>query len=412
MSISWTLSVRLAIVALVAMVVLNMQPPSYWSVTQYFFTYDLGFQRRSLLGEMLSWVYPEGMTIRDVHLWAATSTLASIVALTWYFARSLKDAPMGGILLLLFVTSVGMATYMGNSGYLDAYLVLLCIPALLIRKNGVAPMLIASLLLAVATLFHENALPYFAVLLGYHTWLQNPERPVPSRFVLSLGPIIITGIAAALVMKLGTQPPELIDALRQLAKDRALGVTLRIQAFEPLVDLRDEGGGQLASVWSSWFFKFRLFVFGGFGAALLLFMVGLFVSASAHRSLLDRILFCLAAMAPAAILIVAFDISRFLAVAMLTTYLAAAVLAREDMTFRENLTKRFTPPVVVALLLIHGLTGLRDLNAGPSVPREFPGGILYHLAWGTQDNYVFMNGYTLMPDAPELPAQDDSPLPD
>ena len=109
------------------MIITRIAPPLSWAQTQFLFSYEAGFQRRALLGELLVWVFPQGLTEKNTYVIAAVITLATVAVLFSYLSSSYKRLENGGRVLVLFSLSTGLGTLIGDTGYLDGILLILAI---------------------------------------------------------------------------------------------------------------------------------------------------------------------------------------------------------------------------------------------------------------------------------------------
>ncbi len=381
MNISFAAAWRLSFISLLLLIMVRMAPPFSWAQTQFLFSYELGFQRRALLGEMLTWIFPSGMTQQNTYMVAAVLTLFSVAVLFLFVARGLSNLANGGILLVLFSFSVGLGTFIGNTGNLDAILLVLAIIALAIPKRSAGRIVAASLICATGALFHENMLPYFAPLVGVDVWLRNSGHATGKRILLSALPVIATGLSVLLLFAFGTHPFALAADLLANLEMRSLGFEIRPATLDPVLALPPEIAGNLDWVWSSEFYRFRLLAFGSVGLLMLGTFIWLIRRAMSHRSPLDQIAVIAAIISPLSLLFVAFDVSRFIAIALLNVFLVLTILSRTDMEFKARLPGVFTPLVLVILLVMQSHIGLRDLNSQEQYLSGFPGAIRAQSSW-------------------------------
>ncbi|QMU59478.1 MAG: hypothetical protein GKR98_15600 [Boseongicola sp.] len=363
MKLTWRFSLWFSAFALFLIALSRMRAPYLWAETQFLFTYDMGFQRRGLFGEILSWAYPVGMSQTDVHSVALLMSMTVAFATFFYFRDRFQVAEPGGILLLLFATSIGTATVIGNTGYLDQLLVVLTLIAVSMQSTTVG-IVLRLVMVAVGVLVHENMLPYFAPLIGLELWLRRPEAPMVNRLMMALIMPVFATVIAALVIVFGTYPLESSAALHAYIDSRALGFDFRPDTLDPLVDL-PAGQGVHAEAWATNDYIFRLTSYGGVGFVMIALTFLPMLAAMSHRPLVDRIAATGAIVAPLSLMVVAFDVSRFMAIALLNVFLVAAMMLSRDEKFARNLSARLSPNLVVSILVLSGIFVLRDLNIDP-----------------------------------------------
>ncbi|AXX99439.1 hypothetical protein BAR1_16775 [Profundibacter amoris] len=281
----------------------------------------------------------------------------------------------------MFSFSAGLGTLIGDTGYLDGILLILAILSLIITMDSVARVAVASLVCIVGAMFHENMLPFFVPLVMLNIWLQNDTRPMLQRTMLTALPLVATSIAVALFFAYGTHSYDVADSLLRLMQSRSLDFDIRIDTLEPMIDFPDGVERHLDSVWTKWYYTFQLVVFGAAGLVLLLAFFWILNRPIAHRPILDRAFIILAIISPISLLFVAFDISRFIAIALLNVFIAIAILSRLDQTFREKLPKAITPTVLIALMVLQSHIALRDLNVRGHYITTFPGVLMLQKSW-------------------------------
>lgn len=381
MNIQYQTAKRLFLASVLLLVFIRMAPPISWAQTQFLFTYDAGFQRRALLGELLSWIFPQGITQQNTYVIAALVTLSAVTILSLYMIKQFSRLQNGGVLLVLFSFSTGLATFIGNTGNLDGMVLVMAIWALAMPKHNVGFVIIAVFLCAIGALFHENMLPYFVPLVTFDIWVRNENRPTAQRVMRAAMPLMLTIICVTVLFAYGTHPLAEFDNLIEMLKSRSIDFDIRATTLEPVLAIPAGMSGRLDAVWGSSDYRFHLLAFGGVGLAFLAGFVWLILQAIAHRPLMDRLLALAVIISPLSLLFIAFDVSRFVAISWLNAFLVIAVLARIDAEFRTRLNDVFTPVVVIALMVFQSHIALRDLNTQKQYLARFPGVILEQKAW-------------------------------
>lgn len=383
MTLPWRSAATIALVSILLFVAVRLRPPGDWVATHFLFTYDFGFQRRALFGEMLSWVFPDGLTWMQANAVAAGLTLVSTVLLVAYVWQGCRKAntSAGGVWLVLFATSLGLGTWIGNTGYLDACALISVLGALSLDTRRIAGLALAAALVSVSVLFHENALPYFAPLVAFHVWLQNEERPLGRRLARAVVLMLAAVLAAWAVVRFGTHPFAMLEPLSRALQTRSIDFPVWSSAVDTVVTLPPGGIDPFTLIWSNGFNAFLISVYIITGLIVFLPTLALVAGATGHRPWLDRIGVVAVAVAPLTLLFVAFDVSRFLAVAMLNIYLVGAILMRRDPQFGVALARMLTPANVLVLMLFHAHLMLQDLNQGDITAGRAPGAILTQVFW-------------------------------
>ena len=115
MDLTWKSASRLALVVLLLVIVTHLKGPSLWAQTQLLFDYDLGFQRRTLVGEVVSWIFPNGLTHDQIHAVAFFLSLSMILAMTG-FKVSLRSLATTSVMKALPTSCDGTAFCRLRSG--------------------------------------------------------------------------------------------------------------------------------------------------------------------------------------------------------------------------------------------------------------------------------------------------------
>ena len=157
---------RIASYSLLLIIIVRMRPPSAWAKTQLLFNYDFGFQRRALTGQIVSFFKPDGVTHGAMHWLTAGMTLTAVACLLLFVVRNLMKSDAGVPVAAGFMTSVGLATFIGNTGNLDAGLLMCALLCLLLPANGLLFLLLRVAICGIGVLIHENMLPYFTPLIA------------------------------------------------------------------------------------------------------------------------------------------------------------------------------------------------------------------------------------------------------
>lgn len=375
MDLSAKMSLRLAFVAFVLVCFNHLSVLSSWAMTQYLFSYDNGFQRRALAGELVSWLFPSGQTNAQIQAIGLVVTFVGGLILLAIMVRDVLPVRGGGAVVIVFVTSIGFATLIGNTGYLAGLLILLTAIALYLPLSGIGVALRA-ILGVLGVMIHENMLPIFVSLIAAEVYFRGQDLPQVKRISLAVTPLIIAAIAVGVVAKVGTHPHDMLGPLQDAAQARALDFEIRWNAVEPAV-APGPSGRSYDSIWTHPFYYFRLISFAGIGGLFLLAQSVLTWRLTDSLPMLERVVALAAGWAPMSLLFVAFDVSRFVAFALVNSFLMIAILCRTRESCRDRLHSVFSPVVIVVFLVLGAQIELRDLNDENRYQFSFPGRLVY-----------------------------------
>ena len=365
-------SVLLAVFGLMALA--KIKPPNEWAQTHYLFSYDLGLSRRAFVGETLQWLGFEAVTNAQAHVVAILVTLMGGLALTLWVARHVPQTQAGLALGLTIVTSFGFAVYLGNTGYLDGLLIVLAMAALMIPGTGIGAVLAKCVLCCVGVLIHEAMAGTLAVLVGAQLWLSGAR-------ILAPMPVIASGLVAAVLLLTSPFADIALAEVTTALSDRAPDFNARSIAIEAVMRFRDGMEPSFLSFWDgpNHFFE-RTFVLpiGVIYLAIWLFLTRKLIP---HRPPLDQLALAVSMLGPLAILLIAYDLSRFIGLIILQGACLLIVLTQRDSTAQERFHETFTPMVFVGFLVANVLIALPPLNPVPSFYDQLPGAVLDFEEW-------------------------------
>src|SRR5439155_20825524 len=117
-------------------IVKGLRMPSQWAMTHYLFTYQAGFMKRALWGEVLRRVLG-GWTASYFCLAAVgLAVLAALVALLWHACRQLPVSADTVRFLLVFGASPALAYVVHLAGYLEEIAYLAVLAGFLFRRRS------------------------------------------------------------------------------------------------------------------------------------------------------------------------------------------------------------------------------------------------------------------------------------
>ncbi len=366
-----------AIVASVLLAILNHQlAPSYYSLTHLFFSYDEGFVRRGLVGEVLTWVWPEHPSQRVVFTTAFLITFSGMVSFLVLMLRFLPRSPAGNWVLLIALNSYGLSSYLGASGYLDGILLTLTALAILAPRGWVG-VAVKSVLIAIGALVHEIMVPYFAVLIALDLWLsgRGAER---WRAVVPLG----FGIAfAAMLFAIGEPSAEALESLYAQIADRA--------PFEPYPDALAVLGQSIDSNSAAYdhfretspVYYFMVYFDGSLGLAMAAWLFWLCLATWGPSDIWTKLAIWGAIFAAFSMNLVAVDVVRFSSMAILCGFMAVAMVCRHGDGTAERLSARLTWPVALLVLVLNANLFTMGLGQDAGHEAQMPWVILHQLNW-------------------------------
>ena len=369
----------IAVPLLLVVCVTSIHAPTVWPETHYLFSYADGFHRRSLFGTALSVPFPNGLTLVATHWIALLVTLFAALSLTAFVASRSLRASGGPLLLILFLSSPGFAATLGNTGYLDLLLVILAVAAMTLPAT-VAGVIGTAILCTVGVLVHEIMLPAFVPLIAARVWLARADQATPSRTLLAAIPLLAGGLTALTAIRFGTAPAGDFTRLVEAVSARAIDFLPQPEAVATLVDLPTSHPDNSQSKFGHPAHLFELRTAGLLALVLIAAMLRLPLTALADRPPVERAFAVLAALAPLSILAIAFDVPRFLALALVNLYLLTAIGLK--CSPRPDLRPALTPVFVILLMLAQSQFLLRDFSYRQGdFMAGFPGVLLTWKDW-------------------------------
>lgn len=190
--------------------------PDPYALGQYFYTYEGGFLIRGLMGSLVTTVAgPEPMAMhRVILILSVIEYLGLIAVLLWVFGKLRHpDGPAratDNILLLILLSGPFLVGIGATRGFHDSLILSLGLLAWLawVRERP----LIALILMALATLIHEQVVFFILPAMGWWLWIhpQHRGRRLPLTPSLSLaGMCVIT----LLVVHFGKASPAQLDLI-------------------------------------------------------------------------------------------------------------------------------------------------------------------------------------------------------
>jgi hypothetical protein len=224
----------------------GLRMPSRWAVTHYLFTYQLGFMKRGLWGELL-WL-ALGVRTSNYFVLAAVG-VAVLAAWLVVFVRICRQVPASQDrvpLLILVLASPALAFFAHLAGYLEQidYLVLLAIVLAARRRSSGVLLALAFAAAAILPLVHEASIFWVAGLsmLAILASRGDGLRDLRTR-TRAIALLAVVWIASTMaVLTLGRMTPERAAALRD---DRVGFFQLR-----PRIDAFDALATSLGADWS------------------------------------------------------------------------------------------------------------------------------------------------------------------
>ena len=335
---------RPVFVLLISLAVLKgLRMPSRWAVTQYLFTYDHGFIRRGLWGELLYSVFGT-WTYRYFFLAAiGLAVLALLIAVLVRVSRRLDGAEGTAVLLVIGASpAISFVTHL--AGYLDHLVYLAVLGVFALRRRPALQTVAAAAVAVLTPMVHEAAIVWIGPLLALALLRGRGEDPRPetARGLRQLTAVILLVFAAStsFVGVFGAASPALANTIRAEATER-FEIRPRQDAFGVLSDGSDPTA-EMGSRWATVDTQIDLFWSMLIFAPGTVFLAWLAVRGARRRGV-DAALIVAAILGPLALHAVAWDLHRWNALSAFNAVLAALIVfttstaARNSMLFRPSL---------------------------------------------------------------------------
>ena len=215
----------------------GLRMPNRWSVTQYIFTYDFGYVKRGLFGEVLSHVLGSWTSKYFVLAAVALALFAAVVYLIARATIRLPDSQEHLAFGLVFFASPAIAMITHLAGYLEqiAYLWILCLLLIPMRWR----LQFAGAAAAAATLpfVHEASLMWAApltMLTVVVTSARDAPRPA-IRFRAMAVILVLFALGTAMTLWLGSHTSRATAYALREDRTKFFDIRPRQDAFETLV---------------------------------------------------------------------------------------------------------------------------------------------------------------------------------
>lgn len=368
----------LLLAAFFAVFLNSFTPPFAFPMTQMLFDYSEGWTRRGLFGEVLSWLTGDTVSRTEAIVAVSVITGAGALALVSYLWPRLRGSLAGTLAMLVFLCSFAFASFLGSPGYLDGIVLALVVLALWTLERGSWGMALAAALLSTSVLIHENALPYYALTLGYAVVLFRGQTG--RAWLAGIGLVGVGILTAYLLFTLGQLDSDAATRLTQSIQDKAAFPT-DPEALAIVGRSLVENLSYVADVRSRASYPIWLAFDGGLFAIMAGVMIWLNLTVMKGTSLTLRLWMVAAILAPKTLNLVAFDIARFGTASVFAGFLILALNLKYLPGAREQLSKSLTVPVVVLLLLFNLQSGNMQLNPTDRHFYKFPYAIKQSLEW-------------------------------
>lgn len=371
---------RMAVLLYLVLALINhLLPPKASSATQLLFDYELGLIRRGLLGELLGLFVGVTVSRTEVFIAAAGVTLAGLLGFYLFMMKYLSQQVSSLLILILALNSFAFASFVGNTGYLDAVLLVLTLLALSVDGRGHVGLGLRIVVCSVGVLIHENMLPYFSVLLGFDLWLvrgRNHKALVVAGMPVLAGALTLLALArfANLSAQQAAEFISYIDARADFAfrvsSAEVVGRTVA-DNFAIMAELRET-----KRFWG-WvmFDRVPLFLMRVWPLWLTQRLMG------RAGSILARVLLAGAIFAPLSLNVIAFDAVRFGVVSVLTGFVIVALLVRHVEGASERLRKTLNWPHFLIVLILNVNIFTVQINVGSGHTAQFPWVMLTQMQW-------------------------------
>lgn len=367
-----------AVISLLLLLVNHLLPPKAFAAAQLLFDYQFGLIRRGLVGSLLSPLFGDTVSVREILAAASAISLAGTLAV-WWFLRPKHDSIAAWLLLILALNSFGFASFTGNSGYLDAVLAALTVLALSVNASRLPGLLLRLVLVVLAMLVHENMLPYFTMLLAFDLWLVRGRGS--KTLLVAASPVLMA--ALALVAMATLSPISAADTLAfaehlQGRVEYVLGpnpTTVLGRSISDNFALMAEMRGT-TKYWT-WV------MFDGVPlAAMSLWLIWLAMQVTGRDGeLLTRVFIAGVILAPLSLNIIAYDVERFGAASVLVGFMVIVLLVRHLPEAGARLEAALTWPHFLVVLVLNANIFTIGVNVGDGHVSQFPWVLLTQLKW-------------------------------
>ncbi|MBD3679392.1 MAG: hypothetical protein HUJ27_13475 [Rhodobacteraceae bacterium] len=357
----------LTILSLVLALANHLLPPTQYSATQLLVTYDGGFVRRGMGGELLSLVLPDRVRIPEIYLAAFMITLAGAASFYVALFARMRGSLTTMLLMLIALNSFAFSSFVGSTGYLDGLLMVLAATALASPSEANWGLAMRVALLLFGALIHEVMVPYFMMLIALDIWLAEEGR---RRWRAAL-PVVAGCSAVILLFTLGDVTPEISAKIVENVRARA--------AFAP-----HEGGLQTIAFSMTDHLAFAeqhrahashntMLLFDGVPlGAMVLWIWWLGTRLLGDGQAGARLIFLLVLLAPLSLNMVAVDVARFFCAAALSGFLALGLILVRVPGARARLAETLTLGHALAVLVLSSNLFTYEFNSGTGYMAQAP----------------------------------------
>jgi len=370
---------RLSVVVSFILALINhLLPPKDFAATQLLFDYHFGLIRRGLAGSVLDLATGPVITKGEIYLAAAFVTLSGATAFYLFMLRAVRGRIAGMMLLVLALNSFAFASFVGNTGYLDALLLALVLLALTVDGRTLSGLVARILAASVGVLLHENALPYFTVLMAFDLWLARGGtlRQLP---IASL-PVLVGAMIATLVIAVGHLNQADTQTIATYMQAKA---GFRLDPTSTVVASRGIGDNLVLMTGLYHTTKYWIWVlFDGvplLAMSLWLIWLGNRLMETPPRGM--RWFFAAAVLAPISLNAVAFDVVRFGTASVLVGFVAVVLVLKYIPGAWERLATTLTWPHFLLVLVLNANIFTIQINVGSGYTSQFPWVLLTQLKW-------------------------------
>ena len=247
---SWARPVFILLLALAVLKGLRM--PSRWAITQYLFTYEHGFIRRGLWGELLHRVF--GTWAYHYFFLAAIglALLALIIGVIFRASRRLDGAEGTAVLLAIGASpAISFVTHL--AGYLDHLVYLAVLGVFALRRRPALQAMAAAVVAVLTPLIHEAAIFWIGPLLALALLRgRDGDRQAETArglLVVAAAILVVFALSTSVVSITGGASPALANTIRVEGTGH-LDVRPRQDAFGVLSTASDPAA-EMHSRWAS-----------------------------------------------------------------------------------------------------------------------------------------------------------------
>jgi hypothetical protein len=322
---------RMVLIALLLLnsVLRGIRPPSMWVYTQFLLNYDFGFAKRALQGAVIGALDIPGLYTYDFAFWYMMAVLAAnVLLLLWIMRRLCATEDMNARMIgALFASSLAVVALAHFVGYGDQPALLITLLALAIRDFYRRCVFVA-MLFPLCVLIQETEFVIFFPLVVFRFLIDLGDAvTVQRRKFAGLCVACVCVLIAVLAVGSAHMSEASVNAMLQSIQSKA-DYPLRQDQAEPLTKSFAEFLDVFIGAYGQPFMRRFLFlscIVTLPTMAYLMHRTWSLMTRSEYSTFL-RVVAVGAGMSPLSLIVIAADVNRFAAFAVLTSFVAYATV--------------------------------------------------------------------------------------